>query len=136
MNLFIAVRGLPDSDEDPKCCVNWSRLFSTTKIVDGSEEAKDRSASALWSLATDNAPNKDTIAKLGGIDPLLGLLVNGQTEKSQQCCAGALAALAAKHLDNRQVIVKKLVSLLNSSTNKKMQSPSWKASLVSLICDA
>ena len=32
-----------------------------------------RSASALWALATDNTPNKDTIAKLGGIDPLLGL---------------------------------------------------------------
>ena len=48
-----------------------------------SEETRDESASAIWSLSTDNAPNKDTIAKLGGVDPLIGLLVGGATEKSQ-----------------------------------------------------
>ena len=42
---------------------------------EGSEEAKDMAASALWSLATDNAMNKDTIAKLGGIDHLVQLIV-------------------------------------------------------------
>ncbi len=58
---------------------------------------------------------QDTIAKLGGIDPLLGLLVTGTTDKSQEYCAGALAALVAKHQDNRQVIAKRLVGLLGSS---------------------
>ena len=42
---------------------------------EGSEEAKDMAASALWSLATDNAMNKDTIAKLGGIDHFVQLIV-------------------------------------------------------------
>lgn len=84
-------------------------------VREGSEETKDKSASAIWSLATDHGPNKDTIAKLGGIDPLLGLLVTGLTTRSQEYVAGALAALASKHLDNRQVIAKRLVGLLGSS---------------------
>ena len=84
-------------------------------IKEGSEETKDESAWAIWSLATDHGGNKDTIAKLGGIDPLLSLLVTGTTEKSQECCAGALAALVSKHADNRQVIGKRLVGLLGSS---------------------
>ena len=92
-----------------------------TLVREGSLETKDASASALWSLSTDNAPNKDTIAKLGGIDPLIGLLVAGTSEKSQKCVAGALAALAAKHLDNRQLIVKRLVGLLGSSSAKKIE---------------
>lgn len=86
-----------------------------TLVREGSAETKDESAKALWSLSSDNAPNKDMIAKLGGIDPLVGLLVSGTTEKSQICCAGALAALAAKHSENRQLIAKRLVGLLGSS---------------------
>lgn len=86
-----------------------------TLVREGSEETRDESAWAIWSLATDHPQNKDTIAKLGGIDPLLSLLVTGNTERSQECVAGALAALAAKHLDNRQVIAKRLVGLLGSS---------------------
>ena len=62
-------------------------------VRDGSEDSKVQSASALWALSHENAPNKATIAKLGGIDPLLGLLVTGTTERSQECVAGALAAL-------------------------------------------
>ena len=61
---------------------------------------------------------QDTIAKLGGIDPLLGLLVSGTTEKSQEVVAGALAALASKHPDNRALITKRLVGLLGSATAK------------------
>ena len=89
-----------------------------TLVREGSEEAKDHSAHAIWTLATDNAANKDTIAKLGGIDPLLGLLVTGLTERSQECVAGALAALAAKHIDNRGVIAKRLVGLLGMAASR------------------
>ena len=84
-------------------------------MKEGSDETKDESAWAIWSLATNHSGNKDTIAKLGGIDPLLGLLVTGTTERSQECVAGALAALASKHGDNRGVIAKRLVGLLGSS---------------------
>ena len=87
-------------------------------VREGSDETKDQSASAIWALATDHAPNKDTIAKLGGIDPLLGLLVTGATERSQEYIAGGLAALASKHVDNRQLIAKRLVGLLGSSAVK------------------
>ena len=93
-----------------------------TLVREGSPETKDASASAIWALATDNAPNKDTIAKLGGIDPLIGLLVSGTTEKSQECVAGGLAALASRHPDNRQLIVKRLVGLLSSSAAKKVET--------------
>ena len=41
--------------------------------------------------------------------------MTGSTERSQEYCAGALAALASKHPDNRQVIAKRLVGLLGSS---------------------
>ena len=87
-------------------------------VREGSEEAKDRSASAIWSLATDHAQNKDTIAKLGGMDPLLGLLVTGYTDRSQINTSGALCALAAKNLDNRALIAKRLVGLLGSAAAK------------------
>ena len=54
-----------------------------------------------------------TIAKLGGVEPLVGLLVSGASEKSQEYAAGALASLASKHSENRQAIAKRLVGLLN-----------------------
>ena len=87
-------------------------------VREGSAEAKDRAAAAIWSLSTDNALNKDTIAKLGGIDPLLALLVTGTTERSQTYVSGALAALAAKHADNRALTAKRLISYLGSTAAK------------------
>ena len=84
-------------------------------MKEGSDDTKDESAFAIWSLATNHQGNKDTIAKLGGIDPLLSLLVTGWTERSVECVAGALTALAAKHAENRGVIAKRLVGLLGSS---------------------
>lgn len=83
-------------------------------VREGSPETQDQSASAVWSLATDFAPNKDTIAKLGGIDPLVGLLIAGSSEMSQKCAASGLAALASKHVENREYIAKRLVGLLGS----------------------
>ena len=41
--------------------------------------------------------------------------MTGTTERSQECVAGALAALSSKHVDNRQIIAKRLVGLLGSS---------------------
>ena len=83
-------------------------------VREGASEVKERSASALWSLATDNAPNKATIAKLGGIEPLVGLLVTGETDKSLDCSVGALSSLAARHQENRETISKLIVMRLNS----------------------
>ncbi len=54
-----------------------------------------------------------TIAKLGGVEPLVGLLVSGASERSQEYAAGALASLSSKHSENRQTIAKRLVGLLN-----------------------
>lgn len=88
-------------------------------VRDGEPETQEQSAAAVWSLATDNAPNKDTIAKLGGIDPLVGLLITGNSEQSQVCAASALAALASKHMDNREYIAKRLVGLLSSSAARE-----------------
>ena len=54
-----------------------------------------------------------TIAKLGGVEPLVGLLVSGVSQASQDNAASALASLASKHSENRQAIAKRLVGLLN-----------------------
>jgi N-acetylmuramic acid 6-phosphate (MurNAc-6-P) etherase len=58
-------------------------------------------------------PSCPQIAKLGGIEPLVGLLVSGASEKSMDYAAGALASLANKHGENRTSIAKRLVGLLN-----------------------
>ena len=55
---------------------------------------------------------------MGGIDPLLGLLVAGTTEKSHLCVAGALCALVVKHADNLAIVCKRLVGLLGSQACK------------------
>lgn len=54
-----------------------------------------------------------TIAKLGGVEPLIGLLANDGSPTSQEYAAGALSSLASKHSENRQTIAKRLVGLLN-----------------------
>ena len=87
-----------------------------TGMREGSEAAKDECAAAILALATDHQGNKDVIVKVGGLDQLLGLLVTGKTDKSQECVAGTLAALASKHLDNRQLIAKRLVGLVSGSS--------------------
>ena len=85
-----------------------------TNVRDGTPETREESAAALWALATDNAPNKATIAKLGGIEPLVSLLLYGASEKSSINAAGALAALATQHSDNRLTITKRMVGVLGS----------------------
>lgn len=90
-----------------------------TILREGSSEARDQSASALWALAQDNAPNKSTIAKFGAIEPLVGLLVTGDTAKSAHNSIGALASLAAKHADNRVIVSKRLVGLLNTKDSER-----------------
>ena len=87
-----------------------------TGMREGSEAAKDECAAAILALATDHQGNKDVIVKVGGLDQLLGLLVTGKTDKSQECVAGTLAALASKHVDNRQLIAKRLVGLVSGSS--------------------
>lgn len=81
-------------------------------VRDGTPETREESAAALWALATDNATNKATIAKLGGIEPLVNMLMYAQSEKSSINAAGALAALAAQHSDNRLTITKRMVTVL------------------------
>ena len=50
-------------------------LLCTNVREGGTPETREESAAALWALATDNAPNKATIAKLGGIEPLVSMLM-------------------------------------------------------------
>ena len=80
---------------------------------DGMTETQEQAAAALWSLSIDNAPNKTTIAKLGGIDALVKMVVTGGSDKAQRNAAGALATLASKHVENRTSIAKRIVSLLS-----------------------
>lgn len=83
-----------------------------TMVREGANETREESARALWALAADNGPNKATIAKLGGIEPLVNMLMFGHSEKSSINAAGALAALAAQHTDNRSIITKRMVNVL------------------------
>lgn len=86
-----------------------------TNVRDGTSETREESAAALWALATENTPNKTLIAQLGGVDPLVSMLLFGSTEKSSVNAAGALAALATHHTDNRLTITKKLVAGLDGN---------------------
>ena len=53
-----------------------------TLVRDGADVVKEQAAGALWSLTVDNKPNKDTVTKLGGIEPLISLIVQGSTDNS------------------------------------------------------
>ena len=97
---------------------------------------QDEAALAIWALATNHQGNKDTITKLGGIEPLLGLLVTGTTARSQEYVAGALTALASKHSDNRQVISKRLVGLLGSTVLRSTTNGPDRAERVLKTCAA
>ena len=83
------------------------------QVRDGTEDTKVQSASALWALAHENAPNKATIAKLGGIEPLVSMLMYSTTQESADQSSGALCALAAQHSDNRTAITKRMVAVLS-----------------------
>ena len=86
---------------------------------EGSAETKEQAAKALWMISLDNLGNKGTVGKFGGIEPLVGLLVNGDSAKSSVNAAGALASLSSKHTDNRTAIAKRLVSVLNSKSPER-----------------
>ena len=68
-----------------------------TLVREGAQETKETCAAALWALSTDNAPNKATIAKLGGIEPLVSMLISGTTPESSSNAAGALSSLELCH---------------------------------------
>lgn len=50
------------------------------------------------------------VAKLGGIEPLVTLLVTGGSEVSEANAVGALASLCHKHAENRDAIAKLMVT--------------------------
>ena len=60
-----------------------------TLVREGSQDVREQSAFALWSLSQDNNPNKVTVAKLGGIEPLVTLMVGGNTDVSLEISTGA-----------------------------------------------
>ena len=76
---------------------------------------KERAASALWHLSVD-AVNQVTIAKAGGIAPLVQLLDDG-TEQAHVHAIAALTRLSNENPDNQAQIAKKLVGLLGSKTD-------------------
>ena len=76
----------------------------------------DRSqcAAALWALSEEHTPNKATVTKLGGIEPLVTLLVGGTSEESLTNTVGALGSLASRHAENCEAIAKQIVARLTS----------------------
>ena len=91
-------------------------LCGTHRLIKegGNDEVKEKCAAAIWALTEDCAPNKATVAKLGGIEPLVTLLVSCKTDTSLELSVGALGSLAAKHGDNREAIAKQLVGRMTS----------------------
>ena len=110
---------------------------------DGVLETQEQAASALWSLALErpldpstksNAmANRTTIAKLGGIESLVKMFHTGGSEKSQKNAAGALAAIACKHQDNRYNVAKRLIGQLNAKTNPEAAARTMAA--VTRMCE-
>ena len=85
-----------------------------TLARDGMIETQEQASAALWSLSTDNLPNKTTVAKLGGIEALVKMVATGGSDKAQRNAAGALTTLASRHEQNREAIAKRIVRLLMS----------------------
>ena len=81
-------------------------------VREGVEEVKEQSASALWALSDSNLANKATTSKLGGIEPLVALVVSAHNESALSNAQGALISLSAKHAENRGAIAKLLVKLV------------------------
>ena len=54
------------------------------------------------------------MAKLGGIDPMIALLVMGTSDLSLDQAQGALCAMCAKHSENRETIAKLIVERLTN----------------------
>ena len=90
-----------------------------TILREGTPEAREQAASAIWALAQDNMPNKSVLAKFGAIEPLVGLLVTGDTPKSARNSIGALTSLASMHADNRAIVSKRVVGLLNTKDSER-----------------
>lgn len=101
-----------------------------TLVREGTDQVRVQSAAALWALTYENAANKATVAKLGGIEPLVALLVSGSSQSSQsappaqasaatanECfeqSVGAIISLCAKHAENREAIAKLILARLTS----------------------
>ena len=90
-----------------------------TILREGTSEAREQAASAIWALAQDNMPNKSVLAKFGAIEPLVGLLVTCDTPKSARNSIGALTSLASMHADNRAIVSKRVVGLLNTKDSER-----------------
>ena len=82
-------------------------------LREGAPESREEAAAALWACASGNAPNKATIAKLGGIDPLVNMLMHATSETSSINASGALAALAKQHSENCAAIIKRVVTAVS-----------------------
>ena len=52
---------------------------------------------------------------MGGVDPLISLLVLGTSDRSQRYVSGALVSLCANHPDNRYTAAKRLVGYIGST---------------------
>ena len=87
-----------------------------TLARDGMIETQEQASAALWSLSTDNLPNKTTIAKLGGIEALVKMVATGGSDKAQRNAAGALTTLASRHEQNREAIAKRIVRLMSDQS--------------------
>ena len=78
------------------------------------EEAQQEGAWALFALA-DHAANRIAIAEAGGIGPLV-LLLGSSNATSREHAEGALVRLSIENA-NRELIIKKLVSMLFDNSN-------------------
>ena len=92
-----------------------------TLLSNGTTQARENAAGALWHLALEEA-NQGAIAKCNGISPLVTVLDDG-TERAHKHAADALARLAVKNPDNQAQIAKHAVALLgNQSTGAQQRA--------------
>ena len=106
-------------------------------VREGTPEAKQVSASALWNLACGNNENKTAIATAGGIEPLVALAREGMPEQKAKA-AGALRNIVLGNVDHRAAIVaaggiEPLVALAREGTPEQKESAA--DALWALACD-
>lgn len=87
------------------------RLVSLLTVEN--EGAQERSAQALWALASNQPESPTVIVNAGAISPLVNLLASG-TLRAKQQAAGALSTLAINNPHNQLAIAIGLVALLGN----------------------
>ena len=77
----------------------------------------------LWNLVIDCFPNKITVCQCGGVEALLGLLMQGTTAASHFYAGRALVHVATDHPEGRDLITRRIKNTLFCPNTLQFRTP-------------